>query len=125
MFDAEIAAKLLNRWTVKPPAAQHDTSQHDSYLDMLREGNLDFTHQMGRVTLGDVSADGLFDLESLVFVDGSRALRLRTPGAVPDWTQWAAFEPPVARSAENASFRTSSDAPSDDESSCTLEAPER
>jgi hypothetical protein len=125
MFDAEIAAKLLNRWTVKPPAAQHDTSQHDSYLDMLREGNLDFTHQMGRVTLGDVSADGLFDLESLVFVDGSRALRLRTPDAVPDWTQWAAFEPPVARDAENASFSTSSDAPSDDESPCTLEAPER
>ena len=43
MFDAEIAAKLLNRWTVRPPAAHCD-----SYLDLLREGNLHFTHQMGR-----------------------------------------------------------------------------
>jgi hypothetical protein len=120
MYDAEIAAKLLNRWAIKPPATQHDISQRDAYLDLLREGNLHFTHQVGRVTLGDVSADDLFDLESLVFVDGSRALRLRTSGAVPDWTQWAAFEPPVARGAENAKFDAA-----DETSVCTLEAPER
>ena len=90
MFDAEIAAKLLNRWTVRPPAAQCD-----SYLDLLREGNLNFTHQRGSVTPGGVASENLFDLESLVFVDGSRALRLKTPGATPDWTQWAAFEPPA------------------------------
>ena len=72
MFDAEIAAKLLNRWTVRPPAAHCD-----SYLDLLREGNLNFTHQMGRATPGGVASESLFDLESLVFVDGSR------PGRIP------------------------------------------
>ncbi|WP_109483551.1 hypothetical protein [Paraburkholderia sp. C35] len=112
MFDAEIAAKLLNRWTLRPPA-----TQCDSYLDLLREGNLNFTRQLGRVTPGDVASDSLFDLESLVFVDGSRALRLKTPGATPDWTQWAAFEPPARHKANAA-------APFSDES-CSLEAPER
>jgi hypothetical protein len=113
MFDAEIAAKLLNRWTVRPPAAHCD-----SYLDLLREGNLNFTHQMGRATPGGVASESLFDLESLVFVDGSRALRLKAPGATPDWTQWAAFEPPLRPVATVAA------APFPDES-CTLEAPER
>ena len=111
MFDAEIAAKLLNRWTVRPPAAQCE-----SYLDLLREGNLRFTHQRGSVTPGGVTTESLFDLESLEFVVGSRALRLRTPGAAPDWTQWAAFEPP-SRSTPNP------EAPFADES-FSLEAPE-
>jgi|SRR6516225_2337340 hypothetical protein len=110
MFDAEIAAKLLNRWTVRPPDTRHDT-----YLDLLREGNLNFTHQMGSVTSGGVATESLFDLESLVFVDGSRALRLRTPGATRDWSQWAAFEPPAATTSGPMSFS---------DTSCTLEAPE-
>ncbi|MBP0595922.1 hypothetical protein J8I87_41170 [Paraburkholderia sp. LEh10] len=114
MFDAEIAAKLLNRWTLKPPAAQHDT-----YLDLLREGNLNFTHQLGNVTSGGVAAESLFDLESLVFADGSRALRLRTSGATPEWTQWAAFEPPVSNTASAPFSDTSAD------TAYTLEAPER
>ncbi|CAD6545931.1 hypothetical protein ACFQ3P_05605 [Paraburkholderia sabiae] len=112
MFDAEIAATLLNRWTVKPPAAHRD-----SYLDLLREGNLNFTHQMGSVTPGGVTSTSLFELEALEFVDGSRALRLKTPGATPDWTQWAAFEPPVRNTA-------SASEPLSDES-YSLEAPER
>jgi hypothetical protein len=112
MFDAEIAATLLNRWTVRPP-----TAHCDSYLDLLREGNLNFTHQMGSVTPGGVTSTSLFELESLEFVDGSRALRLKTPGATPDWTQWAAFEPPVRKTA-------SASASLSDES-YSLEAPER
>ncbi|ACC72747.1 hypothetical protein PPMP20_25640 [Paraburkholderia phymatum] len=112
MFDAEIAATLLNRWTVKPPSAHGD-----SYLDLLREGNLNFTHQMGSVTPGGVASASLFELESLEFVDGSRALRLKTPGSMSGWTQWAAFEPP-ARNMANAPAQRS-------EESCTLEAPER
>ena len=68
-------------------------------------------------TPGGVASESLFDLESLVFVDGSRALRLKAPGATPDWTQWAAFEPPLRPVANET-------APFDDES-CTLEALER
>ena len=114
MFDAEIAATLLNRWMVKPP-----TARSDSYLDLLREGNLNFTHQLGSVTPGGATTASLFDLESLEFVDGSRALRLRTPGATPDWTHWAAFEPPAraARKSEEAA------APFSD-ASYSLETPE-
>jgi hypothetical protein len=117
MFDAEIAAKLLNRWAVRPPDAHHNT-----YLDLLREGNLLFTHQMGRATLGDIAADAPFDLESLVFVDGSRALRLKTPGAAPDWTQWAAFEPPAVTRGINQGFPQHADSLA--ESPFTFEAPE-
>jgi hypothetical protein len=113
MFDAEIAAKLLNRWTVRPPA-----TQCDSYLDLLREGNLRFTHQMGSVTPGGVTTERLFDLESLVFADGSRALRLRTPGAAPAWTQWAAFEPPASPAGASAGAPLLN-------TPCALEAPER
>jgi hypothetical protein len=112
MFDAEIAAKLLNRWALKPPAAHGD-----SYLDLLREGNLRFSHQAGSVTPGGVASESLFDLESLVFSDGSRALRLKAPGAATGWTQWAAFEPPT---------RPTVDAPAALPDACfTLEAPER
>jgi hypothetical protein len=117
MFDAEIAAKLLNRWAVRPPDAHHHT-----YLDLLREGNLHFTHQMGHATMGDVAAEGPFDLESLVFVDGSRALRLKTQGATPDWTQWAAFEPTAVTDRARAAFAKQT-APLAE--SFTFEAPER
>ena len=94
MFDAEIAAKLLNRWAIKPPFAQHD-----NYLDLLHEGNLKFTHQAGRVSLGEKTTTNPFDLESLMFVDGSRALRIRTSGPASEWTQWTSLEPPVAAAA--------------------------
>ena len=123
MFDAEIAAKLLNRWAVGPPGAHHNT-----YLDLLREGNLHFTHQMGHATMGNVADEGPFDLESLVFVDGSRALRLKTPDTTPDWTQWAAFEPLAvthdARSAMNRQNPQTSQRASLAESPFTFEAPE-
>jgi len=99
MFDAEIAAKLLNRWAVGPPDGHRHT-----YLDLLREGNLHFTHQMGHATMGNLADEGPFDLESLVFSDGSRALRLKTPGTTPEWTQWAAFEPLAVTHGDRSAF---------------------
>lgn len=111
MFDAEIAAKLLNRWGRKPPSTQHDT-----YLDLLREGNLGFTHQQGRVSLSEGASP--FELESLVFLDGSRALRVSTPGRASEWTQWAALEPAVA-------FEDVLSPTSFDESQCASEASAR
>jgi hypothetical protein len=113
MFDAEIAAKLLNRWTIKRPF-----SEHDNYLDLLREGNLKFTHQAGRVSLGEKTTTNPFDLESLVFADGSRALRIRTLGLASDWTQWTALEPPVALAEPTL-------APSLEETRCVSEAHDR
>ncbi|CAG4886943.1 hypothetical protein [Paraburkholderia saeva] len=89
MFDAEIAATLLNRWDRKPAMAGRDT-----YLNLLREGNLDFTHQQGRVSTGNPTSDSELDIESLVFVDGSRAVRIKASGQAPGWTRWAALEPP-------------------------------
>ncbi|MGF6753334.1 hypothetical protein [Paraburkholderia sp. GAS334] len=89
MFDAEIAATLLNRWDRKPARAGRD-----AYLNLLREGNLDFTHQLGRVSVGEAADDSALNIESLVFVDGSRAVRIEAPDQGPGWTRWAAFEPP-------------------------------
>lgn len=90
MFDAEIAATLLNRWDRKPTPADRET-----YLNLLREGNLDFTHQLGAVSNEQEADAGQLNIESLVFVDGSRALRIRAPDLAPGWTRWAALEPPV------------------------------
>src|SRR5258708_5567677 len=52
MFDAEIAATLLNRWNHRSPARGRDL-----YLELLREGNLHFTHQFGYVRI-DVLREG-------------------------------------------------------------------
>lgn len=90
MFDAEIAATLLNRWDRKPATADRET-----YLNLLREGNLDFTHQLGEVSNPGVADADQFNIESLVFVDGSRALRIKAPDIAPGWTRWAALEPPA------------------------------
>ena len=90
MFDAEIAATLLNRWDRKPALAGNDT-----HLNLLREGNLDFTHQQGRVDVSNAADESGLDIESLVFVDGSRAVRIKSSDQAPGWTRWAAFEPPL------------------------------
>jgi hypothetical protein len=66
----------------------------DTYLNLLREGNLDFTHQHGRLNTGNAAGDSDLDIESLVFADGSRAVRIKAPGQAPGWTRWAALEPP-------------------------------
>jgi hypothetical protein len=92
MFDAEIAATLLNRWNHRPAACDHPT-----YLELLREGNLNFTHQLGYVRIkgiADASPCNIENIESLVFDDGSRALRISAPSLAPGWTRWAALEPP-------------------------------
>jgi hypothetical protein len=89
MFDAEIAATLLNRWIGQSPAIEPD-----AYLELLREGNLDFIHQSGRVE--NAAEGGTFNIESLVFVDGSRTLRIKAPELAQQWTRWTAMEPPQA-----------------------------
>jgi hypothetical protein len=89
MFDAEIAATLLNRWI-----GQSSTTELETYLDLLREGNLEFFRQSGRVV--DAVDGGAFNVESLVFVDGSRTLRVKAPDLAPHWTRWTAVEPPQA-----------------------------
>lgn len=89
MFDAEIAATLLNRWSHQPPACDEGT-----YLELLREGNLNFTHQLGHLRVDGAVEVNPCNVESLVFVDGSRALRVEAAGVVAGWTRWAALEPP-------------------------------
>ncbi|AXL49075.1 hypothetical protein DSC91_000753 [Paraburkholderia caffeinilytica] len=88
MYDAEIAATLLNRWT-----ARSSTTDFDVYLELLREGNLSFTYQSGHVRDAGIEEAGAFNIESLVFGDGSRALRVEAPDQTPRWTRWVAVEP--------------------------------
>jgi hypothetical protein len=88
MFDAEIAATLLNRW------AEHVAPEEgDWYLELLREGNLAFTREYG--ALGSRGFDDIAAcvVESLYFVDGSSALRVASPYSEGGWTQWTALQP--------------------------------
>ncbi|MFL9909662.1 hypothetical protein [Paraburkholderia sp. RL17-337-BIB-A] len=100
MYDAEIAATLLNRW-----ATRSSTTDFATYLELLREGNLSFTYQSGHVrevgieagieagVESGTEAGSAFNIESLVFGDGSRTLRVEAPDKTPRWTRWAAVEP--------------------------------
>ncbi|MGX7006148.1 hypothetical protein [Caballeronia sp. KNU42] len=89
MFDAEIAATLLNRWNRKTPGDGCGT-----YLDLLREGNLDCARELGDICVeGNDASSRPCKVESLVFGDGSRAVRIGTPDSVPNWTRWAPLEP--------------------------------
>lgn len=92
MFDAEIAATLLNRWIRKAPI--DDCSTH---IDLLREGSLEFTRHLSDLPAGESDAGGgPCRIESLLFADGSRAVRVGAPGPVPAWTRWAHLDPPQA-----------------------------
>lgn len=93
MFDAEIAAVLLNRRKLTGDAA----------VALLREGNMSFTREAGRLhpqLLHDaerVRGETVqTDLECLLFADGSRVLRI-AGAAGADWTRWSAIEPAVTR----------------------------
>jgi hypothetical protein len=83
MFDAEIAAKLLNR-------AMSKTSDEGCgrYLDVLHEGLLDFSHRIARVTVDDSSNDVPLEIELLTFRDASQALRIRTGHTNARWSEW-------------------------------------
>jgi hypothetical protein len=90
MFDAEIAAVLLNRYALAGEAA----------ADLLREGNLEFLVERGELeehgALDPESLSlgvALFSVESLCFTDGSRALRVAHGPA--SWTPWTAVAPAV------------------------------
>jgi hypothetical protein len=99
MYDAEIAATLLNRW-----ATRSSTTDFHAYLELLREGNLSFTYQSGLVREKGIEAGleegSAFNIESLVFGDGSRTLRVEAPDKTPRWTRWAAVEPLLPASRE-------------------------
>ncbi|MFL9966957.1 hypothetical protein PQR02_39715 [Paraburkholderia sediminicola] len=88
MFDAEIAATLLNRWERKPA----DPGDQPS-LELLREGKLRFRHEGGAVHADDTAADRRLRVECLTFADGSRALRVAEASGQTGWTRWTAAEP--------------------------------
>jgi hypothetical protein len=90
MYDAEIAAVLLNRYTLAGEAA----------ADLMREGNLEFVVERGdlesHVGLDSDSmslAVSMAGIEALRFTDGSRVVRIAAGPAI--WTQWTAVLPPV------------------------------
>ncbi|RKE38157.1 hypothetical protein B0G76_4454 [Paraburkholderia sp. BL23I1N1] len=95
MYDAEIAATLLNRW-----ATRSSTADFDVYLDLLREGNLSFTYQSGHVREAGLEEGSALNIETLVFDDGSRTLRVEAPDRTPRWTRWAAVEPLLPATSE-------------------------
>jgi hypothetical protein len=88
MFDAEIAATLLNRW-------DRNRAQAESHspLALLKEGKLCFKHGSGDVRDADPAADRRLSIEWLTFSDGSHALRVAVPNTPNGWSQWAATEP--------------------------------
>jgi len=88
MFDAEIAATLLNRWDRKR-AYPGDQSP----LDLLEEGKLRFWHEGGDVHAHGNEADRRLRVECLTFTDGSRALRVTDADGQSGWTRWTAAEP--------------------------------
>ncbi|MFM0392792.1 hypothetical protein [Paraburkholderia phytofirmans] len=88
MFDAEVAATLLNRWASHTP-----TEECHAYLGLLREGNLHFTHKVGCMGMHGICDTGVCCTESLFFGDGSRALRVGAPDSETGWTRWAALQP--------------------------------
>jgi hypothetical protein len=88
MCDAEVAAVLLNRCTVQP-----FDEPEPSYLGILREGNLMFKHEHGFGGLRDIPESDACRTESLIFADGSRALRVSATESEGGWTRWAALHP--------------------------------
>jgi hypothetical protein len=87
MFDAEIAATLLNRWgSTRAQSASH------APLALLQEGKLDFKHGSGHVRASDPAADWRLSIEWLSFSDGSHALRVAVPNEQGGWSRWAATE---------------------------------
>lgn len=88
MFDAEIAATLLNRWDRKY-AYPGDRSS----LDLLQEGKLHFRHEGGDVHAHGTDAGRRLRVECLTFTDGSRALRVTDADGQSGWTRWTAAEP--------------------------------
>ncbi|SAL71704.1 hypothetical protein AWB74_04244 [Caballeronia arvi] len=101
MHDAEIAAKLLNRWQRNdgPGGAVQQA------VDLLREGGLAFKHYFGvSPDTSDEFIDGV-EIECLTFDDGSRVLRLNPRGAVSHSIGWAAVAP-LLHHAEEAGHET-------------------
>ncbi|MBP0595606.1 hypothetical protein J8I87_39390 [Paraburkholderia sp. LEh10] len=88
MFDAEAAVTLLNN-TAYPMFADRG----DGHLDVLREGNLEFTHERGFVGTPGIDDITVCLAESLYFSDGSRALRITVPHSASGWSQWTALQP--------------------------------
>ena len=89
MFDAEIAAKLLNRWENKLPE-----SHAQAPLELLNEGNLSFSRHLGKMWAVPTEAEEGLEIECLMFADGSRAVRLSEGASEhPGWTRWTAIEP--------------------------------
>ncbi|MDT6997643.1 hypothetical protein [Burkholderia cenocepacia] len=97
MFDAEIAAKLLNRGT-----SQASDECGMQYLDVLREGLLDFSHGIERLAVQDAGSEVPREIEWLTFGDGSRALRIRTDDAQTCWSEWVS----IAKSGDVKSIKS-------------------
>ncbi|MFC6948315.1 hypothetical protein ACFQI9_27460 [Paraburkholderia dipogonis] len=123
MFDAEIAAALLNRW-----ASQAPKEECHAYLGLLREGNLHFTRKVGCMGTHGIRDTGVCCTESLfsatvrghcesarrtviqVGPDGRRCNRFNDTGCRSDGGPAANKPPPQAiTNHEPTSDRRSSD----------------
>ncbi len=85
MSEAHVAVTLLNRWLHgRPVQASEDN------VELLREGGLAFEYHCGRL-VSDIGAE-LDWYETVIFADGSRAMRVGSTSS-SGWTVWSAFEP--------------------------------
>ncbi|KVT12716.1 hypothetical protein WT24_11640 [Burkholderia sp. MSMB1078WGS] len=96
MFDADIAANLLNRGT-----SQASDECGRQYLDVLREGQLDFFHRIERLAVEGAGSEVPREIEWLTFGDGSRALRIRTDDAQTGWSEWVSIVKPGGVQSKN------------------------
>jgi hypothetical protein len=87
MYDAEVAATLLNRWSAVPRIDVRDHS-----LDLLREGNLNFARRLGQLRSDGTNDCFLYIVEFLFFVDGSCALRVNFKNTNDGWSRWGSVE---------------------------------
>lgn len=87
MFDAEIAATLLNRWDVR-----HASTGDHPPLELLQEGKLHFKRGGGDIRTEGPAGDRRLRVDCLTFADGSRALRV-AEAEEHGWSRWTAAEP--------------------------------
>jgi hypothetical protein len=89
MYDADIAANLMNRWEESGVGLQEPASA----LELLREGGMRFKQTKHSSQENQSNEDDRREIECLAFDDGSTALRLLRLNSNRNLTPWAAVAP--------------------------------
>ena len=91
VHDSDIAATLMNRWEMAGES-------RESTLELLNEGQLQFTSERGVFAKNESSFGHPVEFECLLFEDGSRVLRLVDSVTARSLTPWCSVAPATAAS---------------------------